>query len=191
MITEAMYDWTGLYGGLNAGYGFGGDDRVGLNPTFGRVGDLEVSGIFGGAQIGYNHQTDRIVLGVEGDIQLSGISDDDRTAFDMSSDVNFFGTLRVRGGLAFDQTMIYATGGLAFADIDYKVQGAGVNINDNYSKLGYAVGAGIEHAFDEDWSVKLEYLYVGLGRERLSDAGETTYATPSFHAVRVGVNYRF
>lgn len=191
VVTDAMHDWSGLYAGLNAGYGFGGDDDVGLIPG-GNVGRLEVSGIFGGGQIGYNYQMDQIVFGAEADFQLSGVDDSDAGGgFTMSSDVNYFGTLRGRAGFAIDNALIYATGGLAFAGVDYKVQGGGVNINDSYSKLGYAVGGGVEYAFDDNWSGKIEYLYVGLGHEDLSDVGETTRATPSFHSVRVGINYKF
>jgi outer membrane immunogenic protein len=195
VIEEAIYDWSGLYAGLNAGYAFGGDDDVGLYPTYGHIGELNLSGLAGGIGVGYNMQLDQIVLGIEGDIQLSGISDDDDAGrFDISSGVNYFGTLRARAGFAFDRTLIFATGGLAFGDFDYEVNGGGapgVDIDENFSRWGYAVGGGVEHAFDESWSLKAEYLYASFGKESLSDNGETTKATPDFHLLRVGVNYRF
>ncbi len=193
VIDEAMYDWTGLYAGLNAGYAFGGNDKVGVNPGFGQVGDLELSGVFGGAQLGYNWQIDQIVLGVEGDIQLSGISDDDDSGrFDMSNENAFFGTLRGRAGFAFDRALIYATGGLAFGSFDYEVEnGAGVDLQDDFTATGYAVGAGVEYAFDESWSMKLEYLYANFGEHDINNGGVQTVATPDFHSVRLGVNWRF
>ena len=193
IVTDAMHDWSGLYAGLNAGYGFGGDDDVGVLPG-GNVGRLEVNGIFGGGQIGFNYQMDQVVIGLEGDIQLADINDSDANfGFTMNSDVNYFGTVRARAGFAVDNALIYATGGLAYAGIDYKVQGGppGININDSYSKMGYAVGGGVEYAFDDNWSGKVEYLYVGLGHKDLSDIGFTTRATPSFHSVRLGINYKF
>jgi outer membrane immunogenic protein len=194
IIEEAVYDWSGLYAGLNAGFAFGGDDQVGLYPAIGDIGDLSLSGMFGGLGVGYNHQVDQIVLGIEADIQLSGISDDDENGdFEMSNDVNYFGTLRARAGMAFDRTLLYGTGGLAFASFDYKVQNAviGLDIDEDYSKLGFVVGGGIEHAIDDDWSVKAEYLYANFGKEGLDDLGQTTKATPDFHSVRVGVNFKF
>lgn len=187
-----MFDWTGLYAGLNAGYAFGGDDEVGVNPGFGEVGQLELNGVFGGAQAGYNWQMDQIVLGVEGDIQLSGISDDDDNGgFDMSNDNAFFGTLRGRAGFAFDQALIYATGGLAIGSFDYDVEGPGVDLQDDFTSVGYALGAGVEYAFDESWSMKLEYLYANFGSEDIDNGGRQTTATPDFHSVRLGVNWRF
>ena len=39
--------------------------------------------------------------------------------------------------------------------------GAGTN---NW-RVGYAVGGGVEYAFLNNWSVKLEYLYTDLGRK--------------------------
>lgn len=192
VIEEAMFDWTGLYAGLNAGYAFGGDDKVGVNPGFGQVGDLELSGFFGGGQLGYNWQYESFVFGVEGDIQLSGISDDDDNGrFDISNDNTFFGTLRGRAGFAFDRALIYATGGLAFADFDYEVEGPGVDLNDDFTAMGYALGGGVEYAFDESWSMKLEYLYANFGEEDIDNGGFRTVASPDFHTVRLGVNFRF
>ncbi len=195
MSTESAFDWSGFYLGLNAGYGFGGDDEVGLNPVYGEIGDLGLSGMFGGIGAGYNLQIDQIVLGVEGDVQLSGISDDDDNGgFDISSDTNYFGTLRARAGFAFDRTLIYATGGVAFGGFDYEVNGGAapaVDIDESFSRWGYTFGGGVEYAFDDAWSIKGEYLYTSFGSERLEDNGQKTTATPDFHLLRVGVNYSF
>ena len=150
IVEEAMYDWTGFYAGLNAGYAFGGQDDVAVAPTYGNVGDLELNGMFGGIQAGYNYQADSFVMGVEGDIQLSGISDEDENgAFDSQNDNTYFGTLRLRAGYAWDRTLIYATGGLAFGGFDYSVDTPTSNINEDYSAMGYALGGGVEYAFDE------------------------------------------
>src|SRR5262245_14859396 len=74
--------WDGLYGGVNVGYGWGDKnggsiaaiDTFGVPyPTGPLSYDLDLSGPFGGAQIGYGLQAGRIVLGLEADIQRSGI----------------------------------------------------------------------------------------------------------------------
>ncbi len=59
--------------------------------------------------------------------------------------------------------------------------------------MGWTAGVGVEYAMMAAWSVKLEYLYVDLGK---FDCGPTCGATPdevTFKAnlVRAGVNYRF
>lgn len=194
-VVEAMYDWTGFYAGLNAGYAMNGDDTVAINPAHGDVGDLSISGFFAGVQAGYNQQFDSFVVGIEGDIQWSNADDSfgDGTTSG-SNDMNYFGTLRGRAGFAADRLFIYGTGGLAFGGFDYQVDttvAPAFSVDENLSRVGYTAGAGIEYAFSDDWTMKLEYLYANFGREKLTDGANHTVATPDFHSVRVGFNYLF
>jgi outer membrane immunogenic protein len=192
VVNDALHDWTGLYVGVNGGYAFGGSDEVGVNPGPGQVGELNLEGFFGGIGGGYNHQIDQLVLGVEADFQLSDISDDDDgLGYNMSSDVNYFGTVRGRAGFAMDNALIYATGGLAYGDFSYRVNGPGIAVNESYNDFGLTVGAGAEFAIDDMWSVKAEYLYTIFDKERLTGGGASTVATPDFHSVRVGLNMKF
>jgi outer membrane immunogenic protein len=191
-LRPATFDWSGTYVGLNGGYAFGGDDRVGLLPGFGTIGSLSGSGYFGGAQLGYNMDMDGLVLGIEGDLQWADITDSDAGGgFTMSSTINYFGTVRARAGYAIDNVLVYGTAGLAYADVDYNIAGGGGSLSKTYGAWGYALGGGIEYAFDDNWSAKAEYMYLGLGNKSLTSAGETTVATPSVHTARIGVNYRF
>ncbi len=81
--SPAVYDWTGFYIGANIGFAFGGDDEVDIkedpSDEFGKreAGDLVLSGLFGGPQVGFNFQTGDVVFGLEGDFEFSGIDDDD------------------------------------------------------------------------------------------------------------------
>ncbi len=216
--VATVHDWSGLYLGLNAGYGFGGDDAVGIDydpgAAYTDVANLDVSGFFGGLQAGWNLQHGNWLFGVEGDLQFADIDDDfgetiygpDHRASG-SSDIDFFGTARLRGGWAIDRLLIYGTGGLAWANVDYDVRtvaanGDTANMSSDNIELGYAIGGGAEFAIDESWSVKAEYLYIGLGSEdvtgsfrngagALTGATATTVMTPSFHTVRIGVNWQF
>src|SRR5207249_6581355 len=74
--APAVYDWTGFYIGGNIGYGFGGDDKVGVSATNGNCFEfdkLQESGIFGGGQIGYDWQAGPAVFGVVADIDSSDV----------------------------------------------------------------------------------------------------------------------
>ena len=207
--VPAAYDWSGFYAGVNAGYGCCGDDDVGIkrNGAFlGSPGNLEIDGFFGGGQIGYNLQSDQFVYGIEADAQLSGLEDSfdngslNLFSVDATSKVDAFGTVRGRLGIAQDNWLFYGTGGVAWGTTDYDVSGTSFltsfRVRGNDTLWGYAVGAGVEYAVDEDWSVKFEYQYVNLGRETLSAVGADgavyrTEQTPDFHSARVGINFHF
>jgi len=209
------FSWTGFYVGANVGYGFAGDDRVGLTSDItgflGDFGTLENSGVFGGGQAGYNYQFGNFVLGLEADIQASGVGDSvnglsPTIASRAKSDINWFGTIRPRVGFAWDRALIYATGGVAFGGIDYQFDATDgalfVHGKDSDTRVGYTLGAGVEYAFTDNWTAKLEYQYVNFGEYKVTGpvvdgagfaTGEniTTHATPDFQSVRIGINYKF
>lgn len=216
--APAVYDWTGFYIGGNIGYAFGGDDRVELRSDtevdLRDVGDLELNGIFGGGQIGYDWQAGSAVLGIVADIQVADINDDFKTRIDDqgfvrgSDDIDVWGTVRGRLGWAFDRVLVYGTGGLAWADVDYKLDAVNeVALLEGHpqsqdTRTGYTLGGGLAWGINESWSVGAEYLYVNLGSykvrgqvvddggNRIGETLETT-ATPDFHSVRAYVNFRF
>jgi outer membrane immunogenic protein len=135
---------------------------------------------------------------------------------------NWFGTVRGRLGFAFDRFLVFGTGGLAFGG---KVGGAGgtysattttvdntdplnpvttttttttalTGSGNSKNNVGWALGGGVEYAFSNAWSVKLEYLHVDLGdkTQRLfvnSTQGIDVKTDNKFDIVRAGVNFRF
>jgi outer membrane immunogenic protein len=105
----------------------------------------------------------------------------------------WFGTIRGRLGYAFDRTMIYATGGGLYGQS--KLTGTDTAIGPFSTSATYwtwTVGGGIEHMIVPNWSVKLEYLYVGPP-DKSPSPPLTTALTGSAHAniVRAGFNYHF
>ena len=173
-----VFTWTGFYVGVNAGYGWNANDSI----TVGGIRfDLDDEGGFvGGAQAGYNYQIGSFVVGLEGDIQYADFGGDDRFDFDrdgiFDDDFNtsdWFGTVRARAGVAFDRALIYATGGFAFAD----------------DATGWTVGGGLEYAFTNNLSAKVEGLYVNLDQD---DSGIFAIDSDAeFGVVRAGLNFRF
>ena len=213
--TVEAFTWTGAYVGANLGYTWGRDDDVGLfdeeNGGFqGEIGTLNPDGVFGGVQLGYNQQFDRFVGGVETDFQWSSQEDEiDDYEFEGNGDVvytgransdqDWFGTLRLRAGVAFDRFMVYGTGGLAYANREYTLlveddeDGDREKIEaDESVDFGYVLGAGAEVAFTDNLSAKAEYQFIDIADEEFSEDGPFgTDPSVSFHTVRVGVNYRF
>jgi outer membrane immunogenic protein len=233
--AAVAYDWTGFYVGVHGGYGFGdanvADPAIELFDvlTLGLTGDVaeyDIDGFLGGVQAGAQIQHGMWVLGVEGDIAWSGVEGDDELfnaqdiigiaepddfRFGLQTDIEWLATFRARAGVTFDRFLVYATGGLALADINsgfsassngfslglIDVDPFSVSFEDSKTHLGWTAGAGVEAMITENISVKAEYLYVDLGEEEYD-----VTIIPSFldvqgdvdiqlHTVKVGLNYRF
>lgn len=228
-IIEAMPagpDWTGPYIGLNAGYAFSSNEvsveNVGVSNTpqslIDFLGtdtlDLDSDGFIGGVQVGYNWQTDAIILGIEADAQYTDVSGSDIISttlgptpeFSGSQDLDFLVTLRARLGLAVSEgILIYATGGLAVGDVDLDGRITVVPGTDEWvgggseTQWGWTAGAGAEIMVTDTISVKAEYLYVDLGDESFTAPG--TFSPDfeivefdfenQFHILRAGLNWHF
>ncbi|QPC42446.1 porin family protein [Kaustia mangrovi] len=201
-----MWSWTGFYGGVHAGMVDGDIDG---DPFFGQKSDfsnnetvLDPNGFMGGIQAGYNYQIDSIVLGVEGDFSLGDVDD---TAYPFvfgpsraEAQIDWMATIRARVGWAMDRTLFYATGGMAFTDLELKLDSAGFGDKDSNSYFGWTVGGGVEHAVTDHITLKAEYLYADFGKEGFSFYGggqELPETSDDFklktHTFRVGVNYLF
>jgi len=196
------------------------DANLALSQTLGNVPTTLSSdpdgGLIGGT-LGCNWQTGNIVLG--GETDLSWMSQSVTTATTLGAfavtttyreELQAFGTARGRIGLAMGPTLFYATGGLAYGSLKQSASiipgplgvalgGAQLAGTSSEWRTGWTVGAGIEHMFSPDWSVKAEYLYYDLGRSSLLattfaggplESGNFSHRNDG-HIIRVGVNYQF
>lgn len=228
------YNWSGWYLGANAGYGFSSNATTDFTPldpgAVIRRGIITPqlsesrNGVLGGFQFGVNQQAGNIVYGLEADLgygQVKGSSNGPAVvvflpAVDTTSTetkLDWFGTVRGRLGVAaFDRSLIYATGGLAYGRATSSPSfveannGPCTSINNLCSfastqkwKAGWTLGAGWEYAFAARWSAKIEYLYYDLGTiaNTMTPANGSTGVTfgsstrINGNIVRVGLNYRF
>jgi len=219
--VATVYDWGGGYIGINGGYGFGQSEwSDALNPS-GNVssGNFNVSGGLVGGTIGVTGQWGAWVFGVEGDFDWQNISGTSAGAFCtsilISSTVpatvaglscktasNWLGTLRARFGYAWDRVLVYGTAGGAGANVQTGLSGLPPQTN---SEFGWTVGAGLEWAFAENWTAKVEYLFVDLEGNAACNHGyscgyDLVAGTPvgannvlkfNENMVRVGVNFKY
>jgi outer membrane immunogenic protein len=167
-----VYNWNGLYVGVNLGY------------QWGRVTNFvgEPSGIMGGGQVGYNWHIGSIVLGLEADLQGSG-ADDTFAAYKFSNP--WFGTVRGRAGYAMNNVLVYLTGGLAYGGMRIELGG----FTESQTHIGWTIGGGVEVGLTPNWSAKAEYLYVELSDRGYVLTGVNNGLQSSIF--RLGVNYRF
>ncbi|MBR0833238.1 porin family protein [Bradyrhizobium manausense] len=202
-ITSASFNMNGGVAGGQAGYNW-----QSANWVFGIEGDLNWSGEKGSA--GFSCAAS----GLAGGACLPGLTflpagAAAGTTLAIDQKLEWFGTVRGRVGvLAAPQVLLYGTGGLAFGSI--KTTGtmsgftpAGVAIasvgSNSETRAGWTVGVGVEGKITQNWSAKLEYLYMDLGR---FSSGPFTLAPGSTIAanvssrftdniLRAGINYQF
>jgi outer membrane immunogenic protein len=185
-MYNQVFTWTGFYLGLNGGGGWG-------QSSWDRTGNFDLSGGVIGGTAGFNWQTGQVVLGIEGDVDWSGVSGTTAMlcAAGCTTGNDWLGTARGRVGYAFDRFLPYVTGGLAVGDIGASTPGfAGAT----QTHLGWTIGAGMEVAIVGNWSAKAEFLHVDLGSFNCGLAcGLVTPDSVSFRAnlARGGVNYKF
>lgn len=227
-VMAPAFNWSGFYGGVHVGYGWGSDnvdigivDPAGVAQAAAAAGVFPVNysiprdGVLGGVQIGFNRQIGSWVWGVEADFSGTDLSGSKTVlvppvgAFpnlsNVSQDMDWFGTVRLRAGYAMNDWLFYGTGGLAYGHVNYSYSqtnvpfGGAVNIaaSDSKVELGWTAGAGIERAWGA-WTARLEYLYFDLGSHELSavhNLAPTVFFLPKFDntgsIVRIGLNRKF
>ncbi|MGJ5205139.1 outer membrane protein [Bradyrhizobium sp. HKCCYLR20261] len=177
--------WTGFYIGAMGGYATTDNGGL-LSPKGGLVGGT----------VGYNWQSANWVFGLEADAAWADIKDSvggvvpGFGAVSVASKMDATGTVRGRIGYAFGPTLLYATGGYAWADNKITLSALGVGVSDSQFLSGWTVGAGGEWMFAPKWSVKAEYLYKSFGSKSYF-GGALPSGDLNLHTVQVGVNYHF
>lgn len=186
-----MYNWTGLYFGINAGGAWG--NSTWTAPGF-STGEFDLSGALIGGTLGYNWQSGQAVFGIETDVAWSNIDGTTGTFCPggCQTSNNWLGTTRGRLGFAVDRFMPYLTAGAAYGDINARFAGLPEQTETN---IGWTAGAGAEFALAGNWTAKAEYLYVDLGDMSCGAAGcgvpAPTNVDFTAHVVRGGFNFRF
>lgn len=191
--------WTGFYAGLSLGYGWGASEQqYNRNGNHG-LASTSPEGALAALTLGYNYDVGGgFIAGLEGDLGLMDVSADDKIVYDghvyKTQFGPWWGTVRARAGYAFDRTLVYATGGAAFMAVDEVSIGntPGETAINKDTRSGWVVGAGIEHAFAPNTSVKVEYLHMDFGSYHgFSDNQEDFAFKNEIDLVRLGVNYKF
>jgi outer membrane immunogenic protein len=141
--TALMYDWTGLYVGLNAGGSFG---RVNWKSDPDLVsGNVSVSSGIAGGTIGYNVQNlGAFVAGTEFDFDWRGINatvPPPSCAPNCEFKSDWVATARLRFGRAFGGFLPYLTGGISIGDVTMDIVGQPLGTNNSVS-FNWTGGAG-------------------------------------------------
>ncbi len=164
-------------------------------------------GIFGG-YIGYNKVYENVLLGIEGDIGYGDFSEtavqEDGRHDRATHEVKLVASARARlGVLVSEETLLYATGGLAYLPSEFIIRDdvftAPHSGSKNLRSIGYVVGLGFEQALTDRLHVRLEGLYYdGMPKhsffedELVSGVDKNDFVRINdFYQIRAGVSLNF
>jgi outer membrane immunogenic protein len=211
------FSWTGFYIGGNLGAGW--SDRTVTDTLFGVDVTNQGNGarFIGGGQVGVNYQISNVVFGVEADFDWAANNNNASggtviagDTFQVTSNNTWITTLAGRVGYAADHflfadhALFYVKGGGGWIGnngftITNVTTGASVTTSSNNTDSGWLVGGGGEWAFADNWSVRIEYDFLGLNDRTLAVppavpviGGDVfTLHDRNVQMVTVGLNYRF
>jgi outer membrane immunogenic protein len=212
-MAPAQYSWSGCYGGMNAGLGAGHtqwsdpqpDGNIDGNAGLARTANTDMTGGLLGAQIGCDMQFGgNWVTGIAASFDASDMAGANMDQFNVDwslrDSLQWVGTVTGRFGYAANNVLVYAKGGVAFAQNEYEIVNASAILGEPTPvQTGYTVGTGIEWAFSPCWSVFAEANYYGFGSQSETfnlvpiaiAAPGTVNVKPSFETATLGINYRF
>lgn len=196
VVYTPIFTWTGFYVGIVGGYNWGRThfDARDYDTT---VHHHANGGLIGGTA-GYNYQFENnVVLGLETDLAWSGArggTDCPNDRFSCDSKNTWLGTTRVRLGYAYDRFLPYVTAGAAYGHVNAstfdRVDETRVGGSD--TRFGWAAGAGLEYAFTDQLTGKVEYMYTDLGKRDVTlHSDNVAQVRWTANSIRIGLNYKF
>ncbi len=197
-VVVPVYNWTGFYIGGNIG---GAWADVDVSSNVGVGWGASTSAFIGGAQMGYNWQFNTFVAGIEADFDWTDASKTSGTvvlpgfgALQARGDWDWTSTIAGRFGFAADRVLFYGKLGVGWSRTSARLQTPGgvVLATSSNTNVGWLVGAGIEYAFAQNWTAKVEYNYLALeDRTFVGPFGTAFTADPDIQMVKFGINYKF
>ena len=228
LAAPPVVSWTGCYIGANAGTGWSRNnvsDPTGANFALaGQSFDVSKAGFLGGAQLGCNYQAaPHWVVGLQGDFTWSSLSAQGDDPFFGGKNGGFptatvkttsIASAQGRVGYAWDNIMVFGTGGPAWAHNKYNMDNlvffGGNNCQSGSfiactpsgsdTRPGWTLGIGFEWAFINNWSAGLIYNHYDFGSRSITLPEPNGAAGPTsgpievkqqIDTVKLSLNYRF
>jgi outer membrane immunogenic protein len=197
--------------------------RFPLGSTYNAPGDPRFSydldsSVIGGGTLGCNWQGagSPFVIGIEGEggymrLRASVVEPFSLPAGDMIASTkigDWYGVIAGRAGFAWDRVLIYGKAGVGFTNIGSSMTDTCAALPCGPGTLAAAysndhafwvAGGGLEYALTPNWSVKSEYLFLGIDKSytfcgSVPFAGGTycsSHNVQGVHTGKFGINYHF
>lgn len=209
--VAAVYNWSGLYLGVQGGALGERNESVTPNGEVkGTLRNYAAHGTIGG-YVGYNMQFSNIVVGIEGDMSAvvggRGVSSSEQTIApglyaSSASNPKWDASVTGRLGYAFNNLLIYGKGGISFLNADHtgNIENMyGTNLGSqtlSSTRTGWVAGAGIEYAWNKNLISRIEGTYADYGTRAetftIPGTGSVQVNTrASNYAVKAGLAYKF
>jgi len=188
VYAQSAFD--GRYWGLTLGYGNGDMTHINLSG-----GVDNVNGAIAGGFVGWNGSKGRIVYGIEGDLsfgRLDASQPCNNPTWTCKAEISALATLRGRVGVESGNNLLYLTGGVAAARMEFSTTNSGGTVfPDTNTATGWVAGLGVEGKWRSGpWNYRVEYMHMDFGKE--------TYQTDIDYIsdfdsdiIRVGLSKRF
>jgi outer membrane immunogenic protein len=205
-----IFSWTGLYIGGNLGGAWGHGTVTDIfNPGVSFGGNSNNGVFIGGGQAGFNYQVSNIVFGVEGDFDWAANNNNSSAiiipgnTITVTANNRWISTVAGRLGYAWDRVLFYGKGGGAWVGnnsftVTSLTPPASIS-GGSSNTTGWLAGVGLEWAFWNNWTARVEYNYIGLSSRSFTVpvgsgflVGDTfTTGSNNVQTVTVGINYLF
>jgi outer membrane immunogenic protein len=212
-MVAAIYDWSGLYIGVNGGGGLArkcwditNNLNINVIPTF-REGCHDATGGMAGGQMGYRLQSGAWVWGIEAQGDWANFKGQNLSAFPFAfavtnqTKVNAIGLFTGQVGYAWSNVLFYVKGGAAVTLDKYNGVITATNLffdQADETRWGGTVGAGVEVGFAPNWSVGFEYDHLFMGSRNIQMTSTGTGVLSRWDNIKqdvdigsVRVNYRW
>jgi outer membrane immunogenic protein len=198
LAPQPALRWTGCYLGGNIGGGWARTHYLD-NPSFDIVGSTtHASSLVGGGQLGCDYQSGTWVFGLQGMFDGAAMKADSPffNGKGFSNRIPWLASATGRVGYLLQPAfLVYVRGGAAFVRDDFKFIRPGLVENHiDKTRTGALVGGGFEWMSGPNWTVFIEYDFMGLGTHTTNFGFAGPPAQPvkqNVQTVLIGVNFRF
>lgn len=192
--SAPIYNWTGLYIGAEAGYGWSKNPLAEVNSPL-SLGTLKPNGALVGGVVGFNWQfAPNLVIGAEGSFNWADLSDRKIDPFntDLTFATKIDGLSSVTGrlGYAWGPWLVYGKGGGAWVHDRLSVIGSLFD-DVTFNRFGWTAGGGVEWLFASNWSAKIEYAHYDFGQKFAIFGDEAATTKLTLDSVKAGINYHW